>query len=168
METFGTLIWTLNFDSYSIQILICKHPLDSCYSCHLRIIVKLFLLPLFFSIKGIRLKSYVSLFSMLCFIYVDYSTSFLACVEDRSFNHLWQKITTRHDLVLLRFVQTNSPTLARQGDDLGYITIWATLPRRLVFWDGGPSPYKWYQRHSPNLVICVGDVRSQRAQRRGH
>jgi len=42
---------------------------------------------------------------------------------------------------LLRFVQTNSLTLARQGDDLRYIRIWVTPPRRLVFWDGAPSPY---------------------------
>ena len=55
---------------------------------------------------------------------------------------------------LLRFVQTNSPTLARQGDFLGYTRIWATPPRRLVFWDGAPSPYKWYQSHALNLVMC--------------
>ena len=55
---------------------------------------------------------------------------------------------------MLKFVQTNSLTLARQGDDLGYIRIWATPPRRLVFWDGAPSPHKWYQSHTPNLVIC--------------
>ena len=40
---------------------------------------------------------------------------------------------------LLRFVQINSPTLARQRDGLGYIRIWVTPPRRLVFWDGAPS-----------------------------
>jgi len=55
---------------------------------------------------------------------------------------------------LLRFVQTNSPTLARQGDFLGYIKIWDIPPRRLIFWDGAPSPYKWYQSHAPNLVMC--------------
>ena len=38
--------------------------------------------------------------------------------------------------------QTNSPTSARHGDDLGFIRIWVTLPRRLVFWDGALSPYK--------------------------
>jgi len=42
---------------------------------------------------------------------------------------------------LLRFVQTNSLTLARQGDGLGYIRIWATPLRRLVFWDGALSSY---------------------------
>ena len=26
---------------------------------------------------------------------------------------------------------------------VGYIRIWATPPRRLVFWDGAPSPYKY-------------------------
>jgi len=40
---------------------------------------------------------------------------------------------------LLIFVQTNIPTLARQGDDLGYIRILATPLRRLVFWDDAPS-----------------------------
>ena len=45
---------------------------------------------------------------------------------------------------MLRFVQTNSLTLARQGNGLEYIRIWATPPRRLVFWDGAPSPYKGY------------------------
>ena len=39
-------------------------------------------------------------------------------------------------------MQTNSLTLARQGDGLWYIKIWATPPDRLVFWDGAPSPYK--------------------------
>jgi len=32
--------------------------------------------------------------------------------------------------------RTNSLTSARRGDGLGYIRIWATPPRRLVFWDG--------------------------------
>ena len=27
-----------------------------------------------------------------------------------------------------------------RGCGLGYIRIWATPPRRLVFWDGAPSP----------------------------
>jgi len=36
--------------------------------------------------------------------------------------------------------QTNSPTLARHEDGLAYIRIWVTPPRRLVFWDGIPSP----------------------------
>ena len=39
--------------------------------------------------------------------------------------------------------RTNSPTSARHGDGLGYIRIWATPPRKLVIWDGAPSPYKW-------------------------
>ena len=30
----------------------------------------------------------------------------------------------------------------------------------LVFWDGAPSSYKWYQSHAPKLVVCVGVVRS--------
>ena len=46
---------------------------------------------------------------------------------------------------LLGFIQTNSPTLARQRDDFGYIRILATLLRRLIFWDGAPSLYKRYQ-----------------------
>jgi len=50
--------------------------------------------------------------------------------------------------------------MARRGDDLGYIRIWATPRRKLVFWDGALIPYKWYQSHAPNLVVCVGDVRS--------
>ena len=37
--------------------------------------------------------------------------------------------------------RTNSPTLARHGDDLGFIRICATPSRRLVFWDGALSPY---------------------------
>ena len=41
------------------------------------------------------------------------------------------------------FMRINSPTLARQGDDLRYIRIWATPSRSLVFWDGAPSPYKY-------------------------
>ena len=40
--------------------------------------------------------------------------------------------------------RTNSPTSDRRGDGLGYIIgyirIWATPPKRLVFWDGAPSP----------------------------
>ena len=36
--------------------------------------------------------------------------------------------------------QTKSPTLARHGDGLKFIRIWATPPNRLVFWDGAPSP----------------------------
>ena len=55
---------------------------------------------------------------------------------------------------MLRIVQINSPTLARHGDGHEYIRIWATPPKRLVFWDGAPSPYKWYQSHAPNLVMC--------------
>ena len=55
---------------------------------------------------------------------------------------------------MLRFVQTNKPTLARQGDGLGYIRIWAAPPSRLVFWDGASSSYKWYQSHTLNLS-CV-------------
>ena len=36
--------------------------------------------------------------------------------------------------VLLSWVRTNSPPSARHRDDLKYIKIWVTLPRRLVFW----------------------------------
>ena len=35
--------------------------------------------------------------------------------------------------------RTNSPTSARRDDGHRYIRIWATPPRRLVFWDGAPS-----------------------------
>ena len=35
---------------------------------------------------------------------------------------------------------TDSLTSARHGDGLGYIRIWATPPRRLIFGDGAPSP----------------------------
>ena len=51
-------------------------------------------------------------------------------------------------------MQTSSPTLARQEDGLGYIRIWVTPLRRLVFWDGTPSPFKCYQSHAPNLIMC--------------
>ena len=36
--------------------------------------------------------------------------------------------------------RTNSLTSARRGDGLRYIRIWATPPKRLVFWDGAPNP----------------------------
>ena len=36
--------------------------------------------------------------------------------------------------------RTNSPTSVKRGDGLRYIRIWATPPKRLVFWDGTPSP----------------------------
>jgi len=32
--------------------------------------------------------------------------------------------------------RTNNLTSARRGDGLRYIRIWATSPKRLVFWDG--------------------------------
>ena len=35
----------------------------------------------------------------------------------------------------------NNSTSARHGYGLGYIRIWATPSRRLVFWDGAPSSY---------------------------
>jgi len=38
--------------------------------------------------------------------------------------------------------RTDSPTSARRGDGFGYIRIWAILARRLVFWNGAPSPTK--------------------------
>ena len=62
--------------------------------------------------------------------------------------------------------RTNSPTSVRHGDGLGYIRIWVTPPRRLVFWDGLPSPYKWYQSHAPNLIVCVGDLRSPKGRKK--
>jgi len=31
---------------------------------------------------------------------------------------------------------------SRCEDELEYIRIWATPPRRLVFWDGAPRPYR--------------------------
>ena len=37
--------------------------------------------------------------------------------------------------------RTHSPTSTKYGDGLAYIRIWATPPKRLVFWDGAPSPY---------------------------
>jgi len=40
--------------------------------------------------------------------------------------------------------RTNCPTSARYGDGFEYIRIWVIPPRRLVFWDGVPSSYKWY------------------------
>ena len=33
-------------------------------------------------------------------------------------------------------MRTNSPTSVRLGDGIGYISVWATPPRKLVFWDG--------------------------------
>ena len=35
--------------------------------------------------------------------------------------------------------RTNSPTSAKRGDGLRNIRIWATPPKRLVFWDDAPS-----------------------------
>ena len=45
--------------------------------------------------------------------------------------------------------RTNNPTSARHGDGLGYIRIWATPPKRLVFWDGASSPTDW----STNVLL---------------
>ena len=67
-------------------------------------------------------------------------------------------------LFVLKLVQINSPTLARQGDGLGYIKIWATPLRKLVFWDGVPSPYKWSRSHVTNLIMCEKSPRVQKAQ----
>ena len=37
---------------------------------------------------------------------------------------------------------------ARRRDSVGLISIWATPPKRLVFWDGAPSPSKTsFDRH---------------------
>ena len=45
--------------------------------------------------------------------------------------------------------RTNSPTSARHGDGIGYIRIWATPPRKLVFWDGAPS----HQHLTPAIYL---------------
>ena len=53
--------------------------------------------------------------------------------------------------------RTNSHTSARRGDGLGFIRIWATLPKRLVFWDGAPSPSDTYFfRGQTSIVTAVG------------
>ena len=39
---------------------------------------------------------------------------------------------------LLSIVRTNSPTSVRLGDGLEYISVWATLPNMLTFWDDAP------------------------------
>ena len=38
------------------------------------------------------------------------------------------------------FGRTKSLISTRHGDGLEHIRIWATPLRRLVFWDGAPSP----------------------------
>ena len=77
---------------------------------------------------------------------------------------------------VLGFVRTDSPTSARHENCLAYIRIWSAPPKRLIFWDGASSPYKLYQKHDSNLVmcVCVGGVRSPQnakvralAERRG-
>ena len=65
---------------------------------------------------------------------------------------LWQ-VSVVCDILLEGHVELNV-ALARHEDSLGYIRIWVTPPRRIVFWDGAPSPYNWYQSHAPNLA-CV-------------
>ena len=51
--------------------------------------------------------------------------------------------------------RTNSPTSVRRGDGLGYIRIWATPPRRLVFWDGAPSPSSGIRAsHVSRGIVC--------------
>jgi len=54
---------------------------------------------------------------------------------------------------MLEFMRTNSLTSARHGDGFGYIRIWATPPRKLVFLDGASSPYKWYQSCHKSLQM---------------
>ena len=65
--------------------------------------------------------------------------------------------------------RTNSPTLTRRGDDLRYRRIWATPPRRLVFWNGTSSPSIGI-RAMPRTQSCVwvmfDDVDLPMAQRR--
>ena len=51
--------------------------------------------------------------------------------------------------------RTNSPTSARHRDSLEFIKIWATPPKKLIFYDDAPSPYKWYQNHAPNLLSWI-------------
>ena len=63
--------------------------------------------------------------------------------------------------------------MSLQGDSLferGIVGIWVEQivshrPRRLVFWDDVPSPYKWYRSHAPNLVVCVVMFDPPRAQK---
>ena len=43
-------------------------------------------------------------------------------------------------LIVGTWVEQIVPRWLDVGDGLGYIRIWAILPRRLVFWDGVPSP----------------------------
>ena len=51
-----------------------------------------------FPIKSFHVHPQLSLFSVPCFICMPYSTSFLACGENRPSNHLWWKITTKVDI----------------------------------------------------------------------
>ena len=52
--------------------------------------------------------------------------------------------------------RTNCPTSVKHGDGLGYIMIWATIRRKLVFWDGAPSPYKWKESPCKNAPSNKG------------
>ena len=54
---------------------------------------------------------------------------------------------------MLEFMRTNSLTSARDVDGFGFIRIWATPPRKLVFLDGASSPYKWYQSCHKSLQM---------------
>ena len=38
------------------------------------------------------------------------------------------------------FGSENNPTSTKHRNDLEYIRIWVTPHRRLIFWDGAPSP----------------------------
>ena len=57
---------------------------------------------------------------------------------------LWRKVSLQWDSLFedgcWGLGQTNSPSSARHGDGPAYIRIWATQPKRLVFWDDAPSP----------------------------
>jgi len=100
--------------------------------------------------EGSWLLHRVSPFDFPCsFRNVGYSSSFHTISV---LYHSWHIPNAVARFTVLRFVQTNSPTLARQWDGIGYIRIYATPPRRLVFWDGVSSPYKWYQSHALNLL----------------
>ena len=98
-------------------------------------------------------------------LFICHNTALVYCLVKFDSSDKWSNHYSMQDL--LGFVRTNCPTSAKHGDGLGYIRIWATPPRRLVFWDGAPNPYKWYQSHAPYLVLCVGGVRSPQGARRG-
>jgi len=54
------------------------------------------------------------------------------------------RLFVRGEIVKLDVEQIvpHRPPSARHRDDLGYIKIWSTPSRRLVFWDDAPSPQR--------------------------